>query len=330
MEYQLKLDSSFGSHYRGRKSSCPACGKKTFVKYINTSTQEYLPDEYGRCERINSCGYHESPYSNIPIKTISQIMESSENLNKVSKIHPEIFDKFKKSGKSSNLHFHLEKLFPGSANKLMKLYNVTAYKDGYCIFWQKDYWGNFKTGKIMIFERNQFRRDKTAEYKFDFVHRAMIRNGIIKDYAENQQCFFGEHLLRYRRDVPVAIVEGEKTALIMAMYEPGLIWISAGSLTLKYIWEDRRNIDKFKDREVRVYPDTNGVPQWRERTSILKHMGINAALYTDWYDDRDLGNGEDIADYYLETDETGLAIDDGIPLILGNPLQVWNESNKGL
>lgn len=70
-----------------------------------------------------------------------------------------------------------------------------------------------------------------------------------------------------------------------------------------------------------------GVSQWRERTSILKNMGINAALYTDWFDDRDLGNGEDIADYYLETDETGLAIDDGIPVVWGNPLRVWNESN---
>jgi len=323
MELRFTLDMPLDSHKRAKKSRCPTCNRMTFVRYINKVTFEYLPYEYGRCERINSCGHHLKPDLSVKGSTLSTVIQKPDDLNKVRYIHSDIFNKFKKSTLSSNLHIHLKKLFREDAAKLMDLYNVTSYRDGLCIFWQKDYWGNFRTGKIMMYAKDQFRRDKSNGYNFDFVHRAMIRNGHFTNYVDNPQCFFGEHLLRLRPNAPVAIVEGEKTALIMTMYEPDLIWISAGSLSIKYIWEDRRNIEKFKDRRVRVYPDTNGLTEWRQRTSILKHMGINVALYTDWFDDKDLGGGEDIADYYLETYETGIAIDDGAPLIWKNPLHVW-------
>lgn len=43
------------------KISCPKCGKTTFVKYIDTETQNYLSDEFGRCDRESACAYHNRP-----------------------------------------------------------------------------------------------------------------------------------------------------------------------------------------------------------------------------------------------------------------------------
>jgi hypothetical protein len=40
-----------------KKHHCPECTKKRFVRYIDTQTDEYLPEHYGRCDRESKCGY---------------------------------------------------------------------------------------------------------------------------------------------------------------------------------------------------------------------------------------------------------------------------------
>jgi hypothetical protein len=53
--YQYKLDPS------PRKYTCPSCGQKRFVRYINTRTGALMPAEIGRCDREQSCSYHKLP-----------------------------------------------------------------------------------------------------------------------------------------------------------------------------------------------------------------------------------------------------------------------------
>ena len=55
-EYRYILDKS------NKKYHCPECNKKTFVLYMDTDTDEYLPDQYGRCDRESQCSYHLNPY----------------------------------------------------------------------------------------------------------------------------------------------------------------------------------------------------------------------------------------------------------------------------
>jgi hypothetical protein len=46
--------------YKGMKSqhACPRCGKRhEFTRFIDTDTNEYLPDNVGICNRASSCGY---------------------------------------------------------------------------------------------------------------------------------------------------------------------------------------------------------------------------------------------------------------------------------
>ena len=47
------------------KANCPNCSpkhRKTLSQYVDTKTEEPLPDIYGRCDRESNCGYHLSPY----------------------------------------------------------------------------------------------------------------------------------------------------------------------------------------------------------------------------------------------------------------------------
>ena len=44
-----------------KKHICPSCNKRTFVLYIDTITGEYLPTDFGRCDREQNCNYHKAP-----------------------------------------------------------------------------------------------------------------------------------------------------------------------------------------------------------------------------------------------------------------------------
>ena len=50
--YKYTLDKS------SKKFTCPKCHKKTFVKYIETETGNYVNDITGRCDRETNCNYH--------------------------------------------------------------------------------------------------------------------------------------------------------------------------------------------------------------------------------------------------------------------------------
>lgn len=59
-EYRFILDKS------SKKHVCPDCNKRTFVRYIDLSTGDYAPEQYGRCDRESKCNCHNKP----PLETL--------------------------------------------------------------------------------------------------------------------------------------------------------------------------------------------------------------------------------------------------------------------
>ena len=57
MESEYKYQLEKGS----RKHLCPQCNKKTFVRFIDVESREYLPYEFGRCDRESKCNYYLNP-----------------------------------------------------------------------------------------------------------------------------------------------------------------------------------------------------------------------------------------------------------------------------
>jgi len=58
--YQYQLQKYKGMRTRYECPECEIPGK--FTRYIDTVTGELLPDKYGKCERLDNCGYHLNPY----------------------------------------------------------------------------------------------------------------------------------------------------------------------------------------------------------------------------------------------------------------------------
>jgi hypothetical protein len=79
MKFPNKLDTS------SKKFVCPNCNKKTFVRYLEVETRNYLAAEFGRCDRESECSYHKSPligkagYS-IPFLSLTSITDKAYKL----------------------------------------------------------------------------------------------------------------------------------------------------------------------------------------------------------------------------------------------------------
>ena len=148
--FRYELDKS------SKKFHCPQCGQKRFVKYRDLLTEEYLSEEYGRCDRVNNCQYHNAP-KNEPlhkeIKTAYKPLEAPDSYDlsqKVidyfgtRKISLNTLKRFGVTGNDKAIHFNyfregdelfnIKKRFPGKRWTLeggaeMNFYNYDALAD---------------------------------------------------------------------------------------------------------------------------------------------------------------------------------------------------------
>lgn len=89
-------------------------------------------------------------------------------------------------------------------------------------------------------------------------------------------CNFGDHLLRERPTAPIGIVESEKTALILAIVYPQIIWTAVGSLNNL----NPGRCQQYFNRKVTIYPDRDGLQAWRNKAQELAKQGFNISIDT--------------------------------------------------
>jgi hypothetical protein len=124
---------------------------------------------------------------------------------------------------------------------------------------------------------------------------AWVHKAIKQPEFELKQCFFGEHLLT-DNSKPVAIVEGEKTAIIASVYLPQFIWIAAGAL--QGLTMEKCSI--LMGRSVVLYPDLNkGFEVWSAKAKELSYITNFkiSELLENVASDEERNNGLDLADY---------------------------------
>jgi hypothetical protein len=72
-----------------KKFRCPDCQKKTFVLYVDAVTGNYLPEQYGKCDRKSNCGFFQLPPPEtkclfIPFESISEKSEKAYQIKQGS------------------------------------------------------------------------------------------------------------------------------------------------------------------------------------------------------------------------------------------------------
>lgn len=194
-----------------KKGQCPECKHKNSFRYYFG-----LDREFGKCERINNCGYQKRPNNTSkfeqPVKT--KVIEP-----KIKHLERE-FCQLLINDQSSSFHIfcqenlmiskeHLEKWNIGSANNERTKIVETAY--------------------IYQNHKKEYLNVRYFEYSIDGKRNKLKNPYSLKAPGKNLKysfCLFGEHLLTDENII--CIVESEKTAVIASYFYPQFDWVATG------------------------------------------------------------------------------------------------------
>ena len=132
-------------------------------------------------------------------------------------------------------------------------YRLGADRKGRVIFWQIDRNERICDGKVMAYGPDCHRL-KEKEHAPTWVSALLAkRHGGKQEGDIVRHCLFGLHLLKDLDLQPVAVVEAEKTAVILSAYYPQYVWLATGGL----FEVQPEKFRPLKGRKVILFPDTD-------------------------------------------------------------------------
>ena len=277
MGYYWELQKYAGQNTRFR---CPNCEKsRQYTRYIN-ARGEYAPYEYGKCNRLEKCGYSLTPGKEVEVKGVSAYSLGSI---KAKKFEQEFINwndynyDFDDEYDLIQYIIYKTEFTREQVSKVFQMYHVRT--EGY------------KIVLPYVDQKNRLTYVKLMEYK-NGRRSKFIYTPFKAKKGRFKQCLFGQHLVD--GNTPVCVVESEKTALICKLFYPGMTWVATGgSQFLKLINVlDRASVFADKGKAFIEWKTKINIMQ---NNTVSKHFSMNNLLE----EKKDLPDGSDMADYLL-------------------------------
>ena len=325
-----------------KKIHCFNCGKKTFVRYIDTDTGDYLPERYGRCDREIKCSYHLNPYRDGYTQIIREqdyniVRKSTKYYKPKPTKKPEpVFVPVAVFRQTLNPEGYEENIFiqnlltrvpfpfeSQDVEKVISQYYLgtvcNGYRAGAITFPFIDKGGNVRAIQVKEFD------ERNHTIGTDFLHSIIgkhhqKKNEVLPDWLEAYQrneikvsCLFGEHLLNKYTLNPIALVEAPKTAIYGTLYlgfpdkPENLLWLAVYNLS-------SLNFEKCKalqGRDVYLFPDLSNDGKafelWsnkaKELSTLIPGTRFKVSELLETFAPNELRNdGADIADVLIKMD----------------------------
>ena len=277
-----------------KKLNCPYCGaKKHWQLYIDIETGEYLPEQYGRCDKGDG-HYFVNPYSDGYAKAIWEQEQKVTGVTKVTVpkqkyfrtqpkpqptpepvfFHFETFkqtlqpERYEKNTFIQNLFYRVQFPFEvDEVTKVIQLYRLgtvaNGYRAGANTFPFIDIKGNVRAVQVKQFDEQN--HTTGTDFLHSIIEKHHTRNNKplpewLEAYTRQDKrisCLFGEHLLSKYHSNPVALVEAPKTAVYGTLYF-GLPETAESLIWLAVYNKSSFSFDKLKvlqGRFVYVFPD---------------------------------------------------------------------------
>ena len=219
----------------GWNNRCPSCGQRKFSPYIDFHTGKPIDEKHcGRCCRERSCAYHMTPsewFKEHPqekrewlpreqyVELMRQRKKEAREACLLDPIGSGESEASERRGSEKNITYlsHMSTLctqtrsdknhlarwlctqFPEEqVAEVLARYRTGSTRDGRIIYWQIDYRGQVRAGKVMAYAPDGHRR-KEGNGNVCWVHSIKI-DGIRFDEMLAPQCLFGEHLINENDD----------------------------------------------------------------------------------------------------------------------------------
>ncbi len=248
-----------------------------------------MPIEFGRCDRENKCGYFQFPEG-----TIVKPTEKSYTPPPPASYHSlSLVKSTEKNFKQNNFIIFLKAHFAiKNVKEVITRYLIGTSKHwaGATVFWQIDENEKVRHGKIMLYET---RNGKRMKRKSGGAYITSVRSVLKIKNFNLEQCLFGLHLINENQ--VVALVESEKTAIIMSLFKPNYVWLATGSKGgFKYDY-----LKPLRNKKVVAFPDKSEFKEWFITAENLNTMGFEITV-SDLLENSIYPPGTDLADIFID------------------------------
>jgi predicted P-loop ATPase/shikimate kinase len=197
-----------------KKSNCPICGKSGVYRHYKD-----LPREYGRCERLNSCGYVKNPNEEAESikESLYDLMGKESNFKRVKEdvkiIYPnKSYIETLLSSTDTNFHNGVVSTLKVPPSHLFK-WGVGGENNLTCFIYQNKI-------KVLNVKKILYKSDcKRDKQKVPLYLSAPNK-------SKYTTCLFGEHLLEENKII--CLVESEKSAVIASFFYTQFNWLATG------------------------------------------------------------------------------------------------------
>lgn len=251
--------------------------------FLKTSTINYLSNE-SKYFNTDELFFVNEVKTIPPTPPLKPSFHNSELLNKMYSGSPQI----------DNLTEFLKCRFTNDeVFEAMQKYFITGtnhFWSNATVFWQINQKEQIKGAKIMLYDRNTGKRIKEPYNHINWLHKAIKDADFVLC-----QCLFGLHRINEDYQKTIAIVESEKTAIIMSIFLPEFIWLATGSKgNFKF-----ELLEPLKKRCLVAFPDKGEYNNWLNKATDLTALGFKISV-SELVEQTDFENGFDLADYYFQ------------------------------
>jgi hypothetical protein len=279
----MSKDYKYSLEVGSKKHHCPACTKKTFVRYVFTGTRDYVGEEFGRCDRENNCGYHRQPESDSPVPPHPL---TKPKLPPPTVIFPDpaYLEKIRNTQAANFWDFCTGQL--GITPEHLKNWGVGGHwKFTAFILANRERAVNVK----FVAYTPEGKRDKTegtdggAKFIPHYLGKAYLRSQKIEtdnarledwqDYYKFPRCFYGEHLWDASKDT--CLVESEKSAVIASFFFPDFNWLATGGNhgmlfeQFELFYGYKKRLWNLVDNDIAGYQKSKTI-QWLDKLASMR------------------------------------------------------------
>lgn len=213
-----------------KKGICPQCGHSNKFRYCEDLTGNRLED-FGRCERTNSCGYQIWPTGKAVPKTEGAYRPPPEP----KQIFPsgKVLSRLQRTLTNQNSPFHRYAASLGVSLEHLGRWRVgTESQSGktYTVFVHETTGGQVVNAKWVQYGADGNRIKSTDDTGMDSfsLKQPTDRTGGL-ELKRYELCLYGEHLLDPAKKRPVFLIESEKSAVIAAWFYREYDFVAVGS-----------------------------------------------------------------------------------------------------